>query len=270
MVEKKVNLLTILFFENLLKYKEIRHFVSTRKGGVSKHPFDSLNLGLHVGDDPDNVLKNRKRLAATIGIPLRHFTIGEQIHSGNVTIISEELRGKGSTNHKEAINATDAMVTNAADICLVVLVADCVPILFFDPIKRAIGVAHAGWKGTLQFIAQKTVRAMEKAFGSSPQDIIVGAGPSIGPCCYKVGEDVISQVETIFHTRKECILNESKSGEGYFDLWKANLTQLLQAGIKRKNIEMARMCTCHKPDVFFSYRHQKGETGRFCAGITLL
>jgi len=269
MVEKKINLLTILFFENLLKYKEIRHFISTRKGGVSKPPFDSLNLGLHVGDDPDNVLKNRKRLATTIGIPLRHFTIGEQIHSGNITIISEESRGKGSTNHKEAINATDAMVTNAPGICLVVLVADCVPMLFFDPVKRAIGVAHAGWKGTLQFIAQKTVRAMEKAFGSLAEDIVVGVGPSIGPCCYKVGPDIISQVEIIFYTKKEYILNESKSGEGYFDLWKANLTQLLQTGIERKNIEMSRMCTCHNPDVFFSYRHQKGSTGRFCAGITL-
>jgi len=269
MVEKKINLLTILFFENLLKCKEIRHFISTRKGGVSKPPFDSLNLGLNVGDDPDNVLKNRKRLATTIGIPLRSFTIGEQIHSGNITIISEESRGKGSTNNKEAINATDAMVTNIVDICLVILVADCVPILFFDPVQRAIGVAHAGWKGTLQLIAQKTVMAMEKAFGSSPQDIIVGVGPSIGPCCYKVGPDVISQVETIFHTRKEFILNESKSGEGYFDLWKANLTQLLHAGIKRKNIEMAMMCTCHNPELFFSYRHQRGVTGRFCAGITI-
>jgi len=160
-------------------------------------------------------------------------------------------------------------VTNAPGICLVVLVADCVPMLFFDPVKRAIGVAHAGWKGTLQFIAQKTVRAMEKAFGSLAEDIVVGVGPSIGPCCYKVGPDIISQVEIIFYTKKEYILNESKSGEGYFDLWKANLTQLLQTGIERKNIEMSRMCTCHNPDVFFSYRHQKGSTGRFCAGITL-
>jgi len=269
MVEKKINLLTILFFENLLKYKKIRHFISTRKGGVSKPPFDSLNLGLNVGDDPDNVLKNRKRLATTIGIPLRHFTIGEQIHSGNVTIISEESRGKGSTNNNEAINATDAMVTNVSGVCLVILVADCVPILFFDPVQRSIGVAHAGWKGTLKLIAQETVMAMEKAFGSSPRDIIVGLGPSIGPCCYKVGPDIISQVENIFHTRKDYIYNEKINGEGYFDLWKANLTQLLHAGIERKNIEMAMSCTCHNPELFFSFRHQKGVTGRFCAGITL-
>ena len=270
MITKKVDVLDILFFENLSAWKEIRHFVSTRTGGVSKPPFDSLNLGFNVGDDPDDVLKNRKRLATTIGIPLRHFTIGEQIHSGNVTIIFEESRGKGSTNNKEAINVTDAMVTNVAGICLAILVADCVPILFFDPVQRAIGVAHAGWKGTLEFIAQKTVMAMEKAFGSLAEDIVVGVGPSIGPCCYKVGPDIISQVEIIFHTKKEYILNESKSGEGYFDLWKANLDQLLHAGIERKNIEMAMTCTCHTSDLFFSYRLQKGFTGRFCAGITLL
>jgi YfiH family protein len=269
MIEKKIDLLDILFFENLSEYKEIRHFVSTRKGGFSKPPYNSLNLGFHVGDDPENVLKNRKRLANTIGIPLNHFTIGRQVHSGNVTIISEELRGKGSTNHKEAINATDAMVTNVADICLTILVADCVPMLFFDPVKRTIGVCHAGWKGTLQFVTLNTVRAMEKVFGSSPRDIIVGIGPSIGPCCYKVGPKVISQVENILHTKKEYILNESKDGEGYFDLWEANLRQLLHAGIERKNIEMAMECTCHNPDLLFSYRHKKGNTGRFGVCIAI-
>jgi len=270
MIKKKIDLLDILFFENLSACKELRHFISTRTGGFSKAPYHSLNLSLHVGDNPDNVLKNRRRFAEAIGIPLNQFTIARQIHSGNVKIISNELKGSGSTNNKKAINGTDAMVTNVAGICLVILVADCVPILFFDPIQRAIGVAHAGWRGTLQLIAQKTVMAMEKAFGSLAEDIVVGVGPSIGPCCYKVGPDIISQVEIIFHTKKKYILNESKSGEGYFDLWKANLDQLLHTGIERKNIEMAMSCTCHTSDLFFSYRHQKEVTGRFCAGITLL
>ncbi len=269
MIEKKIDLLDILFFENLSGFKEIRHFVSTRKGGFSKPPYNSLNIGFHVGDDPEDVLKNRKRLAATIGISLNHFTMARQIHSGHVTIISEKMRGKGCYDHKGAMNDTDAMVTNVPDICLVILVADCVPMLFFDPLKRAIGVAHAGWKGTLQCVAQKIVRAMQKVFGSSPRDILVGIGPSIGPCCYEVGPEVISQVENIFHTKKDYILNESKGGEGYFDLWKANLRQLLYCGIERENIEIAMRCTCHNPDLFFSYRHQKGDTGRFGAGIAI-
>jgi YfiH family protein len=269
MIEKKKGFLTILFFENLLKYREIRHFVTTRTGGFSNPPYDALNLGFHVADDPEHVINNRKRLAATIGIPLNHFTIGRQIHSGHVTMVSEDLRGEGSTHHREAINATDAMVTNVADICLMVLVADCVPMLFFDPARRVIGVAHAGWKGTLHCIARNTVRAMQNAFGSSPGDIIVGIGPSIGPCCYEVGPEVIARVKGEFHTTKEYIVKESKDGKGYFDLWKANLQQLLRGGIQRKNIEMAMTCTCHNPDLFFSYRHQRGNTGRFGVGITI-
>ena len=269
MIEKKIDLLSILFFENLLRYNEIRHFISTRTGGFSSPPYNSLNLGFHVGDDPGNVLKNRERLATTIGIPLNQFTMARQIHSGNVKIISEELRGKGCADHKEAVDATDAMVTDVADICLTILVADCVPMLFFDPSRRVIGVAHAGWKGTLKFVALNTVRAMERVFGSLPKDIIVGIGPSVGPCCYEVGPEVISQVEDGFHTRKQYISNESRDGRGYLDLWKANLEHLLHAGIQRRNVEMARICTCHSPDLFFSYRHQRGDTGRFGVGITI-
>ncbi len=269
MVVKKIDLLHMLFFENLLRHKEIRHFVSTRKGGFSSPPYHSLNLGFHVGDDPENVLKNRKRLATTTGIPLNQFTIARQIHSGNVTIVSEGLRGKGCTNHEEAINATDSMVTDVPDICLIILVADCVPMLFFDPPRKAIGVAHAGWRGTLRSVAGNTVSAMQRAFDSSPHDIMVGMGPSIGPCCYRVGQEVISQMENTFGTKKGYIVNESRDGKGYLDLWEANREHLVHAGIQRKNIEMPKICTCHNPDLFFSYRHQRGNTGRFGAGITL-
>jgi YfiH family protein len=269
MIEKQAGFLTILFFKNLLARRTIRHFVSTRTGGFSEVPYRSLNLGLHVEDDKDKVLKNRRRLAEAIGIPLDQFTIAKQIHSGNVTVVSDKLRGSGSTHDENAIENTDAMVTDTQGICLIVLVADCVPMLFFDPLRRAIGVAHGGWKGTLEYIASKTVWAMENAFGCSAKDIIVGMGPSIGPCCYEIGPEVIAQVRSIFPSGKEYVLNESRDGKGYLDLWRANLDQLLRAGIQRKNIEMAMQCTCHNPDVFFSYRHQKGDTGRFAAGISI-
>ena len=269
MIEKKIDFVTLLFFENLLRFKEIRHFVSNRAGGFSKPPYDSLNLGFHVGDDPDHVRKNRKRLASATGIPWKSLTLARQIHSGNVTVISKELRGKGCGHHDEAVKDTDAMVTNVPNICLVILVADCVPMLFFDPLKRIIAVAHAGWKGTLQSVALHTVSAMENGFGSSPHNIIVGMGPSIGPCCYEVGPEVITEVKAVFSNYQDYVRHESRDGKGYLDLWKANLDQLLHAGIERKNIEMAMKCTCHNPDVFFSYRHQQGETGRFGAGISI-
>lgn len=269
MIEKKINSLSIWFFENLLRYERIGHFVSTRNGGHSNPPYDSLNLSFNVGDDPDKVLKNRKLLAGTLGIPLTNLTTAKQIHDGHVKIVSDALRGKGSTNYKGAINATDAMVTNAPNICLMILLADCVPILFCDPSKRVIGVAHAGWKGTLRFVAHNTVKVLREHFGCSPQDIVVGIGPSIGPCCYQVRQEVLSQVEHVLGTRQDCIRHESANGKGYFDLWTANLKQLLQAGIPEKNIEMAETCTSHHPNLFFSHRHEKGKTGRFGAGIVI-
>jgi polyphenol oxidase len=269
MITEKTGGLDILFFKNLSGHKRIKHFVSTRKGGVSQPPYNSLNLGFHVEDNPANVLENRKRLSGALGIPVNQLTAAKQIHSGTVSIISEESRGKGSTDYKKAIDDTDAMLTNVAHICLIVLVADCVPILLFDPRKKIIGVVHAGWKGTLKYIAKSTVRTMETAFGSSAKDIIAGIGPSIGPCCYKVGPEVISQAKGVFHPANEYIINESDDGTGYLDLKKANLGQLLHAGLEGKNIETTSICTFHNPDLFFSYRHQKGYTGRFGAGISL-
>lgn len=261
--------LSVWFFKNLLRYEGITHFVSTRMGGCSSSPYDSLNLSFNVGDDPEKVLENRKLLAKCLEIPITSLTTAKQIHDCNVKIVSGELRGRGSVDYKGAINATDAMVTNVPNICLMVLLADCVPILFFDPSKRAIGVSHAGWNGTLRFVAKNTVKALREEFGCLPLDIVVGIGPSIGPCCYQVGQEVLSQVEYLSETKQDFIRNESADGKGYFDLWRANLEQLLQAGILEKNIEMAKVCTCHHPNLFFSYRHEKGETGRFGAGIII-
>ncbi len=269
MIEKKINSLSIWFFENLLRYDEIGHFVSTRTGGYSNSPYDSFNLSFNIGDNPQDVLKNRKRLAGTLGLSLTSLTTAKQIHDCHVKIVSEELRGKGSIDYKGAIDATDAMVTDVPGVCSMVLVADCVPILMYDPTRKVIGVAHAGWKGTVQLIAQKTVKVLHEKFGCSPEDIVVGIGPCIGPCCYQVGQEVISQVEDVFGTKKNYIRKESADGKGYFDLQAANLKQLLQAGIAEKNVELAKVCTFDHPDLFFSHRHAKGKTGRFGVGIVL-
>ncbi|MBW1859979.1 MAG: peptidoglycan editing factor PgeF [Deltaproteobacteria bacterium] len=241
--------------------------MSTRVGGHSSSPYDSLNLSFNVGDTPENVRKNRERLVEAIGIPLNCVTTAKQIHDAHVKVVSKGLRGRGSVDYDGAINGTDAMVTNVPNTCLVILLADCVPLLFYDPLKEVIGVAHAGWKGTLGFIAQATIKTLLEHFGSSTQDIFVGIGPSVGPCCYQVGQEVVSQIEQVFGTKQHLVINRSADGKGYLDLWEANLKQLLDAGIPEENIETARTCTCHHPNVFFSYRHEKGKTGRFGAGI---
>jgi YfiH family protein len=267
MIQKTINALSIMFFENLLRYEGIGHFVSTRTGGQSHAPYDSLNLSFDVGDDAEKVLRDRQLIAETLSMPLTSLTTAKQIHDGHVKVVSGEMRGKGCVDYEGAINATDAMVSNVQNTCLAILLADCVPILFYDPSKGAIGVAHAGWRGTLRFVAENTVKALQKHFGCLPQDIAVGIGPSIGPCCYEVGQDVVSEVERAFGSAEGFVRKGSRDGNGYFDLWGANLQQLLRTGIPEENIEAARICTCHHPKLFFSYRHEKGKTGRFGAGI---
>ena len=270
MLEKRVGAVSIWFFKTFLKYDNVLHFVSSRVGGVSKAPYAFLNLGFHVGDDPQNVLQNRKLLASTLGIPLDCFTTAKQIHDGNVKIITEQLKGCGAVEYGTAVNATDAMVTNVPDICLMILVADCVPILFYDPKKRVIGCAHAGWRGTVKLVAQNTVRIMQEKFSSLPEDIIVGIGPSIGPHCYVVGEEVVAQVKTVSKEEGEIhLIYNALENSWYFNLWEANKAQLLQMGIPAQNIEMAGLCTYCNSDKFFSARHQRGKTGRFGVGIML-
>jgi YfiH family protein len=267
MIRREIGSLQVWLFENLSMYKSLGHFVSTRVGGHSSPPYDTLNLSFNVGDAPENVRGNRERLVAAMGIPLNSVTTAKQIHDDRIKVVSKALRGKGSVNYDEAIDDTDAMVTNVPNTCLMVLLADCVPLLLYDPSKEVIGVVHAGWKGTLRRIAQATIRTLQRHFGSSTQNILVGIGPSVGPCCYQVGKEVVSQVEQAFGTTRDIVRNRSANGKGYLDLWEANLRQILDAGVPEKNIEIAGTCTCDHPDVFFSYRHERGNTGRFGAGI---
>jgi YfiH family protein len=269
MHQRKVHALSLWLFENLLKYEEIGHFISARTGGHSSAPYDSLNLSFNVGDNHQKVLKNRQLLAGALGISPASLTTAKQIHGSHVKIVSESLLGKDSTGCQDPIDEADAMVTDVPNVCLMILLADCVPIVLYDPTKRVVGVAHAGWKGTLQAIAKKTVEVFQGSFGCSPEDIIAGIGPSIGPCCYEVGSEVVFQVEHALGTKKDYVRNESSHTKGYLDLWTANLKQLVQAGISEKNIEIAQICTHDHPSLFFSYRHEKGKTGRFGAGIFL-
>lgn len=265
MIQTTNDKLTIYQFTNLAEDNSIRHFITTREDGLSAPPYESLNLGLHVNDDPSSVVRNRSRLAAEMEIAPFYFTFAKQVHGNKIAIISKQMRGSGSTDYETAIEDTDAMITNAEDVCLMILVADCVPILFYDPVKRVIGAAHAGWKGTVQRIASRVVESMTKVYGSNPSDILAGIGPSIGPCCYQVGEEVVSQVES--HLGKEFI-KRNPSGETFFDMWEANRAQLLASGIRYADIEVAEICTCCNVDKFYSYRFE-GQTGRFGAGIML-
>lgn len=266
MIEKRADNVPLWSFQNLLPYKEISHFISTRNGGFSKPPYDSLNLGFHVGDNPGTVLENRQHLATKLGIPLGNFTTVRQVHGCNVVTVTKSC---GAFQHDTAIAETDAIITDVPNICLMVLQADCVPMLFFDAEKKVIAATHAGWKGTLSAIAQNTVRALKERFNCLPKDIYVGIGPSIGPCCYEVGAEIIIKVTSNRDVYKGYLGAMISDNKGFFNLWEANKRQLIQMGIPEKNIEVAQICTRCNHDRFFSYRYQQKETGRFGAGIIL-
>ena len=237
-----------------------RHAIFTRHGGLSPAPWDSLNVGGTVGDELPRVRANRNlSLKALDCAPGSVFDVW-QVHGADV-VCAHAPRPDG-----ESLRQADIILTDKPNLTLYMRFADCVPILLHDPHKGVIGIAHAGWMGTLRDVAASVVNAMQKQYDSKPEDIIAGIGPSIGPDHYEIGSDVILQVMEKFGDRSDELL-KSHNGKIHFDLWKTNKLLLEQAGIQQ--IEVAGICTaCHTED-WFSHRAEKGRTGRFGALISL-
>jgi polyphenol oxidase len=253
-------------FRNLGRCPGVRHFVSTRAGGVSSGPYGSLNLGYATGDMPANVFENRTRLAQTLGISLDAMTLCRQVHGSNVVIVTGDALGAGA---RAPLPDGDALETDLPSVMLTILVADCVPVLLYDPVHRAVAVAHAGWRGTVAQVTGATIDAMERAFGANPADLLAGIGPSIGPCCYQVGLDAIERIRASLPDSATVLLPDPSPEHARFDLWRANQDQLLARGVPPANIELARVCTKCRHDRFFSERYRRGS-GRFAAGIMLV
>jgi YfiH family protein len=239
--------LFIARFAGLFRDRVIYHGFSTRKGGVSRSRYRSLNLGYGTGDSVDRVEKNRNQFFRSMGISLNSTAVPEQIHGIRIARVTEP--GKYSE--------TDGLVTDTPGISLVVQVADCLPIYFYDLCRKAIGLAHAGWKGTVLRISSKVVLEMKHQFGTRPQDLWVFFGPSIGPCCYDVGQDVSGQFSSKY-----------LSG-GKLDLWQINRDLLVETGVKPERIVMSRLCTVCHPEWFYSHRASGGSTGRMMAILGL-
>lgn len=250
----------------------IVHAVSTRQGGVSKPPFDSLNLALHVGDEPSNVLANRKKFVQSLGFKLTDIVTPNQVHGDKIFRVDENYRGCGCENYADSIPETDALITNTPELPLMLCFADCVPIFFADVKNFAVGLAHGGWKGTLKKIAAKTLLKMRDEFGTRPQDCLIGIAPSIGACCYEVGGNVVDKCKESFPANHAELLLE-RDGKIFLDLWRANVLQLLEVGALEENIDVAGECTCCESGWYFSYRvaqkKQLDRTGRIAAIIAL-
>lgn len=245
----------------------VLHAISTRLGGVSAKPFDSLNLALHVNDDVNDVLSNRKRFVSALNLNYEDVISPNQVHGDRVLKVDESYRGQGALSYETAIKETDALITNTPNLPLMLCFADCVPVLFVDVDNKAIGIAHAGWKGTFKKIAVKTLNAMTKEFDTNPSKCLIGIAPSIGSCCYEVGDNVIDECKKNFPNHFDEILIQ-RDGKTFCDLWRANQLQLLDIGVPEENIDIARECTCCKSSWYFSYRKSQ-STGRIAAIISL-
>ena len=267
MLKTYFNSLPLWQFENLAEFEGIRHFVTSRAGGFSKGDFRSFNLGLNTGEDDAIVAENRERLALSLCISTDNFITLNQIHSNKV--ISIKSRDEIGHIKSPGNNRADALITNLPGICLIVQVADCVPILLFDSAQKVIAAVHAGWRGTVKRIAHETVRIMTEKFGCAPEDIMAGIGPSIGPCCYEVGDEVVEKVMDSLSNADKLLTDSPSSGKKHFNLREANFQELMESGLMDTNIELAGICTCCNNDEFYSYRCQNGKAGRFWAGIML-
>ena len=238
----------------------VKHAIFTRQGGLSPEPWHSLNVGGTVGDDLARVRANRNLSLKVLGCePDSVFDVW-QVHSADV------ICATAPRPDTESVRQADIILTDKPELTLYMRFADCVPILFHDPRKGVIGVAHAGWVGTLRDVATATIKAMAKQYGSNPADIVAGIGPSIGPDHYEVGSDVILQVMQKFGDESEQLL-QSHNGKIHFDLWKTNRLLLEKASVEK--IEVAEICTACNTGDWFSHRAEKGRTGRFGALITL-
>ncbi len=235
---------------------------SERAGGVSEPPYDELNVGLHVGDDAEAVIENRRRVVAAIGSDLDALVMPLQVHKGHVAIVTAADRGSGARSLDGAIADTDAIVTHEPGIVLAVMLADCVPVIVFDPVTPAVGVAHAGWGGTVNHVTRNTVDALARHYGSNPADLLAGVGPSIGPASYEVGAEVAQRARDAFPAVD--VVRPKGDGKYLFDLWESNVADLVAAGVVRDNIEVAGIDTFVGADRFFSHRRQS-PTGRFMA-----
>lgn len=256
-------------FLGLKDFPGLLHFVSGREGGDSAGGQAALNLGFMEEDREEVVLTNRMLLAEAVGCAVDDFTFGEQKHTTRVEVVSALQRGAGAREKATRLPVTDALITRERGICLTVLAADCVPVLLYDPREQVIAAVHAGWRGTVGRIAVGTIERMRDEFGCAPRDVLVGIGPSIGPCCFEVGEEVIEAARKSLGDLRGIVENGDRAGKYLLNLWEANRRQLKESGVRESNIEIAAVCTVCHCDQFFSYRGDRGNTGRFGAGIML-
>jgi YfiH family protein len=238
------------------------HGVTERGGGASAAPFDSLNLGLHVGDDAERVQENRARVATAAGQTLDRMVCAAQVHGSQAALVTHHDAGRGALVFADAVPGADALVTGEPDLLLMLFFADCLPILLADTENRVVAVAHAGWRGLVGGVIENTLQTMTEQFGTRPQSVVAVVGPGIGPCCFEVGAEVAERFPM-------AVVESRPEEKAHVNLPEAARLRLVQARVPSGSIESAGICTACHTDRFFSHRAELGRTGRMGAFIAI-
>ncbi len=258
----------VLQFPALEETGLVEHLFTTRRGGVSSGIYESMNLSFTRGDDRTLVVENFNRIAHIFGTDTEHVVATCQKHHTNVARVTSKDGGNGITRPNQW-DDMDGIITNEPGVVLGTFFADCVPLLFVDPVHRAIGACHSGWRGTVARIGEVMVRRMQEEFGTDPADLICGIGPSICADCYEVSEDVAQEFRREFAGHEDEILRAGRPGHAQLDLWAACRIGLEDAGVLREHISTTDICTCCNHDWMFSHRASNGQHGNFGGFIML-
>ena len=252
-----------------LSIEGVAHCYTTRHGGVSEGIFSTMNMSFSRGDNPLSVTENYRRICNAIGTDYKKCVLSHQTHTTNIRIVTEEDAGKGIIFERD-YNDVDGLITNVPGLTLVTQYADCVGLLFYDPIKRVIASSHAGWRGTVGQIGKKTVEKMQENFGCNPKNIRCGIAPSIGKCCFEVDAPVYDEFIKMTDIDLNDCITDDKNGKYHIDLWEINRRTLILAGVKPQNISVTDLCTKCLHEDFFSHRHTNGQRGNLAALICLV
>lgn len=269
MLQQEKDGVVFLTFPALSEEPGFRHAFSTRVGGVSEGEFAALNLSFGRGDPEENVRENYRRISLAAGFDPQSLVFSAQDHHTVVRRVTEADRGKGIWREKD-YQSVDGLITDQPGLTLVTHYADCVPLFFLDPVHRAIGLTHAGWRGTVAGVGPITVERMREEFGTDPKDLKAAVGPSIGRCCYEVDEAVAEPVRKLTTPSGDPVLFPKGNGKYQLDLWELNRQLLLGAGILPERIEVGRVCTCCHSDLLFSHRATAGKRGGLAAFLEIV
>lgn len=267
--EKTGEGVTWLSFPALEETGLVTHAFSTRMGGVSKGVYSTMNLSYTRGDDPEAVKENYRRMAKALEVDMERMVLTWQTHTTNVRLVKPEDEGKGVTKDRD-YRDVDGLITNRPGVTLVTFFADCVPLYFLDTKKKAIGLSHSGWRGTVNRMGTATLEAMAREFGTNPADVIACIGPSICQDCYEVGPEVIEKFADSFDKSYHDRLFYGKpNGKFQLNLWEANRIVLMEAGVPENQISVTDICTHCNPDLLFSHRTAAEKRGNLCAFLCL-